>query len=178
MRRNAAFALAVAVFAAGCRDQRTAAEKRSAADKIEPRVVRLYFEAPTLLLTPEQRSLQLPQSAAGALPIVVNELAKGPANAVLQRTLPPDVVVRGTFLLPDGTAFVDLGGPTLSGGWPAGSHQELIAVYSIVQTVMANFPEVRRVRLLLNGTPADTLAGHINLGRPFRPDATMVEAGK
>jgi spore germination protein GerM len=90
------------------------------------------------------------------------------------RIFPPDSVVRATFLLPDGTAFVDLGGPTLTQGWGTGSHEELMAVYSIVSTVTTNFPEVKRVRILVNGEPAETLAGHISLRGSLTPMPSLV----
>ena len=72
---------------------------------------------------------------------------------------PRDTVVRATFLLPDGTAFVDLGGPTLAQGWGTGSHEELMAVYSVVQTVTTNFPDAKRVRILINDEPRGDAGG-------------------
>ncbi len=104
----------------------------------------------------------------------MRELIKGSVNAGVPRLLPADTVLRGAYLLPDGTAFVDLGGPTLTQGWNTGSHQELMAIYSIVQTVMANFPEAKRVWLLVNGEPAETLAGHISLSKAFTPMPSLV----
>jgi len=137
--------------------------------------VKLYFESPDLLLVAETRNLALPASPAGALSATVRELFKGSANAAVPRPFPADTVVRAAYLLPDGTAFVDLGGPTLTQGWGTGSHEELMAVYSVVQTVTANFPEAKRVRLLVNGEPAETLAGHIDLARALSPLRTVVD---
>ncbi|MGZ8853635.1 MAG: GerMN domain-containing protein, partial [Thermoanaerobaculia bacterium] len=79
------------------------------------------------------------------------------------------VLLKGAYLLPEGTVLVDLGGPTLTNGWETGSHQELMAVYSLVQTMVANFPEARRVRILVNGAPAETLGGHVALARSLTP---------
>jgi spore germination protein GerM len=104
----------------------------------------------------------------------MRELLKGSANTAVPRLLPADTMVRGAYLLPDGTAFVDLGGPTLTQGWATGSHQELMAVYSVVQTVTANFPEAKRVRMLVNGEPAETLGGHVSLARSFSPKPSVV----
>jgi len=105
---------------------------------------------------------------------VMRELLKGPMNAAVPRLLPADTIVRGAYLLPDGTAFVDLGGPTLTQGWATGSHQELMALYSVVQTVTANFPEAKRVRVLVNGEPGETLGGHVSLTRALTPVPSMV----
>src|SRR5215472_514761 len=107
--------------------------------------------------------------------VVVREVFKGPTNPAFVRAFPADTVVRGTFLLPDGTAFVDLGGATLTQGWSAGSHEELMAVYSLVQTITSNFPEAKKVRILVNGAPAETLAGHVALERPLVPSGAFLD---
>ena len=143
-------------------------------NKVAVRPVTLFFETPDMLLGREQRSLALPENPAGALSVVVRELMKGSANAAVPKTFPADSVVRGAFLLPDGTAFVDLGGPTLTQGWGTGSHEELMAVYAIVSTVTTNFPEAKRVRILINDAPAETLAGHISLRQALTPMPGLV----
>jgi len=168
------FIIALIILAA-CPKKKTNAEILNAQNQVAPRVVRLYFESAAMLLAAEQRNVQLPQSSAGAMPAVLRELFKGATNPAYARTFPADTVLRGAYLLPDGTAFVDLGGQTLSQGWPAGSHQELMAVYSIVQTVTSNFPEAKKVRVLVNGSPAETLAGHISLDKPLIPMAALVD---
>jgi hypothetical protein len=176
VRRIVIVALALFFLTAACRKKNeTAANNINAQNKVAPRVTRLYFEGPSLLLLAEQRSVQLPENPAGAMAEVVRELFKGAINPGFSRAFPADTVVRGAFLLPDGTAFVDLGGATLTQGWPAGSHEELMAVYSLVQTITANFPEAKRVRILINGAPAETLAGHVALDRALVASGTFVD---
>jgi len=159
---------------AACHKQQPLSRNLNAENKVAMRTVSLYYESPDLLLAPEQRSLPLPENHAAALDVVMHELVKGSVNAAVPRLLPADTIVRGAYLLPDGTAFVDLGGPTLSQGWSTGSHQELMAIYSVVQTVTANFPEAKKVRMLVNGEPAETLAGHVSLNRALTPVPSMV----
>ena len=43
-------------------------------------MVKLYFESAAILLTPENRNVQVPQNPAGAIPVVVRELLKGATN--------------------------------------------------------------------------------------------------
>ncbi len=159
-----------------CRKKESITAALSVENKVAPRTIRLFYESSEMLLTSESRNVQLPESPAGALPLIVRELFKGSANRGVPRLFPEDTVVRGAFLLPDGTALVDLGGATLSRGWSTGSHQELMAVYSVVQTVTVNIPEARRVRLLLNGEPAETLGGHIGLEKPLVPLSSLLSA--
>jgi hypothetical protein len=168
-----AMVLIVAMAGGGCKKKGNTSNI-NAANKVEVRPVTLFFEGPDMLLVRETRNVALPENPAGALSIVARELLKGSANAGVPHIFPRDTVVRSTFLLPDGTAFVDLGGSTLTEGWGTGSHEELMAVYSVVQTVTTNFPEAKRVRILVNDEPAETLAGHVNLSRALLPMATYV----
>jgi spore germination protein GerM len=176
VRRAAVLSLALLALAGACRKKETPLTPNLAVEnKVAVRPVTLFFETPDMLLGPEQRNLALPENPGGALSVVVRELLKGSANASIPRIFPADSTVRATFLLPDGTAFVDLGGPTLTQGWGTGSHEELMAVYSIVSTVTTNFPEIKRVRILVNGEPAETLAGHISLKQSLKPMPWLVK---
>jgi spore germination protein GerM len=169
-----AIAAMMALTGISCHRKSNVAEAVKLANKVSRREVRLYYESPDLLLVPEVRSLELPQDEAAAIGIVVSELLKGSANASVPRLFPADTALRAAYLLPGGNAIVDLGGPTIVTGWNTGSHAELMAIYSLVQTLTSDFTSVRRVRLLVNGQPAVTLAGHIDLTRPLVADPTLV----
>jgi hypothetical protein len=173
VKRTVVALLALAIVAACRQPVRTSNLK--AENKVALRTVRLYFESSEMLLVPETRNVELPENPAGALSVTVRELFKGSANPGVPRMFPSDTIVRGAYLLPDGTAFVDLGGPTLTQGWGTGSHAELMAIYSVVQTVTANFPEANKVRFLLNGEPAETLGGHISLAKSLSPAPSLLD---
>jgi spore germination protein GerM len=166
VRRTACLLVALAALAGGCRRNPTQLSSNlNKENKVTVRQVLLFYEGVDMRLDSEKRDLALPENPAGAMSVVVRELFKGPVTRTLARSFPPDTTVRGAFLLPDGTAFVDLGGPTLSRGWGTGAHEELMAIGSLVRTIASNFPEAKRVRILINGEPAETLAGHISLTR-------------
>jgi hypothetical protein len=167
--RRLAFAAFLLAISAACSEKKPLTANLIVENKVAVRTVELYFESPDLLLVPERREVPLPENPAGAVPLVVRELLKGSANTAVPRLFPADVILKGAYLLPEGTVLVDLGGPTLSNGWETGSHQELMAVYSLVQTMVANFPEARRVRILVNGAPAETLGGHVALSGALTP---------
>jgi spore germination protein GerM len=172
-RRLAVFLLLIVV--AACRQQsRPLTSNLNVENKVAMRTVRLYFESPDMLLVPETRDVPLPENPAGAIPVVLRELLKGSASAAVPRLFPADAVLRAAYVLPDGTVIVDLGGQTFSNGWATGSHQELMAVYSLVETVVANFPDAHRVRILVNGAPAETLGGHISLARSLAPMPSLI----
>ena len=179
MKRAVIVVLLAAALAGGCKKKPQTANV-NAANRVANRLVKLYYESPQMTLVAEPRNIALPESPAAAMPTVVRELMKGPAvvagrPSASMRLFPADTVVRGTYLLPGGTVVVDLGGTTLTQGWGTGSHQELMAVQSLVQTLSANFADARRVRIVVNGTTAETLAGHVSLSRSLTPMPGLVD---
>ena len=176
MKRFAVGALALLAVAGACSRKSETPANLNAANKVSMRQVRLYYESPRMLLAAEGRNVALPESPAAAIPAVIRELMKGPAaNSQLGRLFPEDTVVRAAYLLPGGTVIVDLGGPTLTEGWGTGSHQELMSLHSLAQTLTMNFADARRVRVLINGSPAETLAGHISLTKSIEPALALIE---
>jgi spore germination protein GerM len=134
--------------------------------------VRLYFEAPDREgLLPEEREVAFSPDLALQLRTVVEEMAKGSATGLLP-TLPPGTRVLEVFVQARGVAYVDLS--TEATALPGGSKAELLTVYSIVNTIVTNFPAVSRVRILVNDTPVKSLGGHVDLSRPLPPDMTLV----
>ena len=174
MKRFAVIALVV-IAASACKKPSNIAANINAANRVAVRPVQLYYESPQMTLVSETRNIALPESPSSAIPVVVRELMKGPATPAALRLFPADTVVRGAYLLPGGTVIVDLGGSTLTQGWGTGSHHELMAAYSLVQTVTANFADARRVRFVINGAPAETLAGHVSLAKSLTPMPQLVD---
>jgi spore germination protein GerM len=144
-----------------------------AADPARRISVRLYFEAPERDgLLPEERDIALSPDLAQQIRTVVEELAKGPTSG-LRGTLPQGTRVLEVFVQGQGVACVSLS-PEIATGLPGGSRAELLTVYSIVNTIVANFPGVSRVRLLVNDQASGSLGGHVDIARPLPPDMTLV----
>ena len=142
----------------------------------EPRDVVLYFESSKLRLEPEYRSMELPEEDYEAARPLLQELLRGSEDSEVPRIFPDDAVVLAVYFLPRGLVVVDLGGPTLSQGWNTGSHTEMMAVYSLIQTLVSNFEGVASVRILIGGQPAQTLAGHIAIDHFLMPNQSLVAA--
>ena len=73
---------------------------------------------------------------------------------------------------PGGVAYVDL--EPAAQGYPGGARSELLAVFSIVNSLVLNVPQIERVRLLVRGAEQDTLAGHVALPEPLAADMLLV----
>jgi spore germination protein GerM len=135
--------------------------------------VRLYFEAPDRDgLLPEEREVALSSDLARQVRTVVEELAKGSTTGLLP-TLPAGTRVLEVFVQARGVAYVDLSSE-VSSGLPGGSKAELLTVYSVVNTIVTNFPAVSRVRIVVDDRSVDSLGGHVDVSRPLPPDMTLV----
>jgi len=97
---------------------------------------------------------------------VVEELIKGPSDEERMRTLPESTLVRAVFAR-EHTVWVDLGG-AIQDEHPGGAWTEVLAVYSIVNTLTENFPGVSYVQILINGRESETFAGHVDISVPLQ----------
>jgi germination protein M len=130
-------------------------------------VVRVTLFFPTdaeAKLRPEERDIARPSGPTAYLKALFAELQKGPKQAGLFGALPDKLHLRNAFLLPEGQAVLDL---TVDEGLAFGSDEEMTIVASLVDTVLQNVAETTRVRILVNGEPAETLGGHVDLTRPL-----------
>lgn len=105
---------------------------------------------------------------------LLNELISSPPTPA-QRTLPQTATVLDFYLLPDGSAIADFS-DEISSEMPSGILSEWLAVSSIVQTLAANVPQIRRLKILVHGHEPETLAGHIGLSDFFDVRPTPVPA--
>jgi spore germination protein GerM len=87
-------------------------------------------------------------------------IANPPTNG--QRTLPVATELLGFYVLPDGTAVADFS-DALASETPSGILSEQEAVDSIAKTLASNVPSLRRLKILIHGQEAETLAGHVDL---------------
>jgi spore germination protein GerM len=112
-------------------------------------------------------TVELPLSSDPALRAkqVLNTLLAGPVDPE-SRTLPPDAALLAFYLLPDGTAVADFS-EAIGTSIPSGIQSEQLAVDSIARTLEANIPQAQRLKILIHGQEADTLAGHLDLTQTF-----------
>lgn len=134
--------------------------------------VRLYFEAQDSGgLLSEEREIAFSDDLAIQLRTVVEELVRGPTGGLLG-TIPPQTRVLEVFVTTRGVAYVNLSG--VAAMLPGGSMSELLSVYSVVNSLVVNFPAVTRVQILVEDRVVTSLAGHVDLSRPLPADMTLV----
>lgn len=130
------------------------------------RAARLFFAAPSGdTLVSETREMMEVQSLHDRVAALVAELDRGPV-AGATAALPPGTGVLHVFLDDRGTMTLDLT-RAFQQGFRGGSSAEYLAIGSLVRTIGANLPEVKRVLITCGGAPLATLGGHLPLDRPI-----------
>ena len=130
--------------------------------------VTLYFPSKDgRLLSPEKRDVPEGADLTAKVRAVVVELLRGPQTG-LTPAFPADTRVKGVFIDPKGTAYINLSREVQT-EYPGGAWTETLTIYSLVNTLTFDFPEIKRVQVLVEGSAVDTLAGHIDASRPFAP---------
>ncbi|HEY6324322.1 MAG TPA: GerMN domain-containing protein [Thermoanaerobaculia bacterium] len=169
----------------GGRTPRRGAAEGAAGAPTERHAFDLYFPASGGGLRGERRELQVSEAPKDRIRKVLEALLAGPAAAPaaappgaspagLVRPFPPEVKLGSVELSADGTAFVDLRWADREDPPESGSTEEIQRVYSLVDSLALNVPQVNRVVLLWNGTQRITFSGHLDTSRPLLPDRTLL----
>ena len=134
----------------------------------------LYFMSEDgLHLVPTEREVPLAEGAVAQARSIVESQLSADAPAPLISTIPKGTLLRGIFVSDRHEVFVDLD-PAIRKSHPGGTLQELMTVYTIVNCVLTNLPDLQEVQILIGGQEADTLAGHVDLRRPLRKNDSLI----
>lgn len=129
----------------------------------------LFFVTDGTRLAREARDLDPCDDVTACLKDVLEELVNGPVGE-FDESLPDGTAINSVRIDGD-LASIDLN-KAFSEGLPSGSSAEMLAVYSIVDTVAANFPQIARVALTVEGE-GKSLLRHLDLSEPLIPDYTL-----
>ena len=134
----------------------------------------LYFlDEHHQFLKAEERTLARQDSVVDHSRSIVQALINGPDGELLP-TLPPEAKLISVFLTEDGVAYLDFDG-AIRNKHPGGGLSELLTIFSVVNTLTLNVSEVEAVKILIEGHEANTLAGHVDIRFPFKPDILMIK---
>ena len=130
------------------------------------RSARLYFASTSGdSLVVESRELLEAATLHERVAGLVAELDRGPRGAGVA-ALPAGTAALHVFLDDHGLLTLDLS-RAFQQGFRGGSGAEYLAVASLVRTLGANLPEVKRVLIVCGGRPIATLGGHLPLDQPL-----------
>jgi len=138
-----------------------------------PQTVTLYFPSFSAgRLAPETRQIALAKEDVDRIRQVLLALIEGSRQGS-DAPLPPATTIRGVFLTVKGTAYLDFSNDLFQ-NFPSGIESETLSVYSLVSSVTASVPAVKKVRILVQGQEVESLDGHADLSESYVPDPSWL----
>ncbi len=126
----------------------------------------LFFsDSESDMLIAEYRTIQSFDDPVTKAEAVLNALIDGPESQGI-RTIPERTEVLEVSIDKNGTVSADFSKPLID-DHPGGTSSELLTVYSIVNTVVANIESAAAVQILVDGLPIKTLTGHLDCRKAF-----------
>jgi spore germination protein GerM len=118
-------------------------------------------------LTLETREIAEEPDLHARIATLIAALEQGPRQGGT-RVIPEGTALLHAYLDDSGLLTLDLSLPFRQ-GFRGGPRAEELALGSLVRTLAANLPEVRRIRLACGGAALPTLGGHFPLDQPLDP---------
>lgn len=117
----------------------------------------------------EERQIPSRDRPGEDLLVLLRDLCEGPRISGAISALPQGTRALAAFVNPeDQSAVLDFSQELVT-GHPGGSAAEAATLTSILRTVALNFPGTRRCVILVEGAQVETLAGNLDMVRPFDP---------
>lgn len=136
-------------------------------------VAHLYFgDKDNLFLISEERIVRHSEDPTHFSRKIIEALIKGPTQG-LARTIPIDTTLRALYITAEGVCYVDLSAAVRE-NYPGGAETELLTIYSIVNSLILNIPEIQAVKILIEGQESMTLAGHIDIQKPVSANMLLI----
>ncbi|MGD2295658.1 MAG: GerMN domain-containing protein [Candidatus Aminicenantes bacterium] len=140
----------------------------STAEVPETKTVQLFFlSEDDSLFHSEEREIFSDSSLVSEARQVVEELLKGSHNGYIS-PFPPQTKLRELFIIREGIVYVDFS-REIQDKHLSGATAEVSTVYSVVNSLTYNFPPIKKVFLLVDGSEKETLKGHVDISRPLVP---------
>jgi len=140
----------------------------------QPMTAKIFFPATSgdPLLTAEDQTIFKSGELGNRAKQILLKLQEGPHANTMSPSLPKDTKVQDLFISEQGTAFIDFSN-AIAANHPGGVLNELATIYSIVDSLTYNLPEIKQVKILIGGVEKETLAGHCLLLLPLDMDLSM-----
>ena len=133
----------------------------------------LFFsDANERFLVPEKRFIPKEKEPEAQAQEMVKALIAG-SKTGLVNTFPEKAELQGVRREGDDTLSVNFR-ESLVANHPGGSAAEMATVYSLTNTLTANMPAIKKVKILIGGKERESLKGHIGLQHPFTMNRELI----
>jgi len=140
-------------------------------------VVNLYFsDQQERFLKAERRYVFRENTPEAQAKEIVRALLEG-SKTNLVNTFPPDVKVREVDIDSSGVASVDFDKKLIK-SHPGGATSEMATIYSLTNTLTKNIPEIKKVKILVDGKPIKSIGRYISAASAFVPDPELIVSEK
>ena len=139
-----------------------------------PVSVKIFFPATSgeFLLLAEDQTIFKSAEIGNRAKQILQKIQDGPQADSMLAPLPKDTKIQDLFISEQGTAFIDFS-DAMATAHPGGVLNELATIYSVVDSLTYNLPEIKHVKILIGGVEKETLAGHCLLLLPLDMDLSI-----
>ncbi len=150
--------------------QLSSPQREAAREKIK---ASLYFsDSNERFLAAETRFIPKGKNQSAQVAEIVNALIEGPHEGLV-RTVPEKSKLINARVDANGIAVVNFDSSFIE-NHPGGSSSEIATIYSLTNSITRNMPEIKRVKIVIDGKEMETLKGHIDARYPFAPNMDLV----
>ncbi len=131
--------------------------------------IEIFFPRTSGVLGAEIRDVPVTDDSTELARSVLRQLIQGPTSERHYSGLPVDLEVGNVVIEAGGRIYIDFVSSSHPTPPPSGSHDEYLAVYSIVNSLTRNVSSVDSVVILWNGRQPQTFGGHVDTAHPLLP---------
>jgi hypothetical protein len=147
--------------------------KYTAAKKRDKQEVTLFFsDANERFLVPEKRFVPKENEPEAQAQEMIRALLAGSKTGLIN-TFPEKAELQSVRMEGSDMLVVNFR-ENFTLQHPGGSAAEMATVYSLTNTLTANIPVVKKVKILIGGKERESLKGHIGLHHPFTADRELI----
>ncbi|MBI5416879.1 GerMN domain-containing protein [Candidatus Poribacteria bacterium] len=130
--------------------------------------ITLYFgsEEEDKEFVTESREIYKTQSLVNNVKQAILKLIEGPNSDEASPVIPKGTKLREIYI-ENGHAYVNFS-KEISENHPGGSEGEMATVSGITNTLLKNFSEIHDVQILIEGKVEESIAGHVDISKPFK----------
>jgi hypothetical protein len=140
--------------------------------KKEKHLVVIYFsDQQERFLVPEKRYVYIENDSASQVREITKALVDG-SKTKLVNTFPTGVGVKDVRVDDEGIASINFN-KNLIKLHPGGSTAEMATIYSLTNSVTENVPNVKKVKILVDGKELPSIKGHISTRNAFVPNPDL-----
>jgi hypothetical protein len=136
-------------------------------------VVKIYFsDQQERFLKPEKRYVFKEKDAASQAKEIAKAVLDGSKSGLVD-TFPKGIAVREVKMTDDGIAEVSFSKDLIK-TYAGSSASEMATIYSLTNSLSQNVPDVKKVKILVEGKEIPTIKGHISTRKAFSPDLELI----